>query len=136
MAETKYTYRAKLIRVLDGDTIEVDLVRTISAVYDFGFHVTLEDTRTITKRQTLRILGINAPELKDRKADPDGPGEAAKLVVERLLAEAEYLVVVTHKPDKYGGRYLASVGVPQLDGSVLDLAQYLVEHGHAKVYIL
>lgn len=45
----KYTYNAKVKSVYDGDTIKVDI--------DLGFDVWLKD-------QTIRLYGINAPEVK------------------------------------------------------------------------
>ena len=81
-----YHYRARLIRVVDGDTIDVDL--------DLGFH--------LRARHRLRLLGVDTPE----RGEP-GFAEATATVRQRLEA-AQELVVWTVKPDSFG-RWLASV---------------------------
>ena len=46
-----YEYRCKVLRVVDGDTVDVDI--------DLGFDVVL-------KKQRVRLHGINAPESRTR----------------------------------------------------------------------
>ena len=88
-----FTYAAKLIEVIDGDT--VDLLIDLG----FGVHV----------KERCRLYGIDAPEM------PTESGKAAKAYLETLLGEVtgELFVAtrkMTRKPkektDKYG-RYLA-----------------------------
>ena len=88
-----YTYAAKLIDVIDGDT--VDLLIDLG----FGVHV----------KERCRLYGIDAPEM------PTAQGQAAKAYLESLLGAATGdLHVETvkmprrpkEKTDKYG-RYLA-----------------------------
>ena len=88
-----FTYQAKLIEVIDGDT--VDLLIDLG----FGVHV----------KERCRLYGIDAPEM------PTEAGKAAKAHLESLLAAAtgELFIAtrkMTRKPkektDKYG-RYLA-----------------------------
>jgi len=81
-----YTYIARVIRVIDGDTIWVDI--------DCGFRVWC--------RQKVRLRGIDSPEL------PTAAGVRAKSFAARELAEATFVVVTTTKPDKYD-RYLGDV---------------------------
>ena len=88
-----FTYAAKLIEVIDGDT--VDLLIDLG----FGVHV----------RERCRLYGIDAPEM------PSEAGKAAKIYLETLIGAATgELFVATRKmarrpkekTDKYG-RYLA-----------------------------
>ena len=88
-----FTYAAKLIDVIDGDT--VDLLIDLG----FGVHV----------KERCRLYGIDAPEM------PTDAGKAAKIYLETLIGAAtgELFVAtrkITRKPkektDKYG-RYLA-----------------------------
>ena len=88
-----FTYAAKLIEVIDGDT--VDLLIDLG----FGVHV----------KERCRLYGIDAPEM------PTEAGKTAKAYLESLLGAAtgELFVAtrkMTRKPkektDKYG-RYLA-----------------------------
>ena len=87
-----YTYAAKLIEVIDGDT--VDLLIDLG----FGVHV----------KERCRLYGIDAAEM------PTEAGKTAKAYLESLIGAAKELYVATRKmtrkpkekTDKYG-RYLA-----------------------------
>ena len=88
-----FTYAAKLIEVIDGDTVDL--------LIDVGLE--------IHKRERCRLYGIDAPEM------PTEAGNAAKAYLETLLGAATGELYVatrkmTRKPkektDKYG-RYLA-----------------------------
>ena len=85
-----YIYKAELIRVVDGDTVEL--------MIDLGFS-------QFTK-QTMRLYGIDAPEMRTKE------GKAAKAWLEDDLQplEAIYVQTLQHKTkakrDKYG-RFLA-----------------------------
>lgn len=87
-----YLYRAVVKRIIDGDTIRVD--------WDLGAHVTLKD-------QPLRLLGLNAPELRG----PTRPaGIAARNWLAARLPVGSEIVIHTVKDDAFG-RYLAWVWV-------------------------
>ena len=58
-----YEYRAKVIKVVDGDTVDVDI--------DLGFGVWLKDER-------VRIMGIDTPESRTRDKVEKKFGLAAK----------------------------------------------------------
>jgi micrococcal nuclease len=106
--EDLYTYCAYVVKVLDGDTLKV--------VVDLGFGV-----RSV---QTLRLLGIDAPEIVT--AD----GMESKKALEKMLKIADGkagapLLIKTVKSDKYD-RYLADIFV----GSVY-INQKLIDEGLA-----
>lgn len=102
-----YTYRAAVLKVVDGDTLDVDL--------DLGmrihFHV------------RLRVAHIDTPET----STPEG--KQVRDYVRELLPVGTVVTVSTEKPDKYG-RALADVLLP--DGR--ELAHLLVNQGMAKPY--
>lgn len=102
-----YEYRAKVERVVDGDTVDV--------VVDLGFDVHV--------RQRLRLLGINAPE----KTGPTREaGYAARDYLAELLGAGPVTVSTsTDAREKYG-RYLAWI----IAGGVR-VNQAMVEAGHA-----
>ena len=85
-----YIYKAELIRVVDGDTVDL--------ISDLGF-----DT---LKRERFRLYGIDAPELRTEA------GKEAKAWLWDVLQplEAIYVQTIQHKTkakqDKYG-RFLA-----------------------------
>lgn len=87
-----YEYRAKVVHVVDGDTLRLEV--------DLG----LETTRLIT----VRLSGINCPE----KNTPEGVvamGFTAQWVREQASPEGYLLIhTVKDKREKYG-RYLADV---------------------------
>jgi endonuclease YncB( thermonuclease family) len=81
-----YSYRARVLSVIDGDTLWLDV--------DCGFGV--------WTKQKVRLRGIDAPEL------PTAEGVRAKDFVVQALGAVSFVVVTTTKPDKYD-RYLADV---------------------------
>ena len=60
-----YEYKAKLVKVVDGDTVDVDI--------DLGFGVWLKNER-------VRIMGIDTPESRTRDKVEKIFGLAAKAV--------------------------------------------------------
>lgn len=83
-----WNYRAKLVRAVDGDTIDVEI--------DLGFYN--------FSRQRLRLLGIDTPE----RGQP-GYSEAKQFVQDQLAGNQ--FTVRTEKAGKYG-RFLAEVILP------------------------
>jgi len=81
-----YTYKAYMEKVVDGDTLVVNI--------DLGFKVFI--------RQRLRLRGLDAPELGTK------PGVTSKKFVESRLKDVKFLVIKTHGSDKYD-RYLVDV---------------------------
>ncbi len=102
-----YTYRATVVRVVDGDTVDLAV--------DAGFRITFTDR--------FRLSSIDAPEMKAPTYDA---GHASRLWLHALIGGRE-LQIQTYKPatDKYG-RWLATLF---LDG--VDVNAALVEAGHA-----
>jgi endonuclease YncB( thermonuclease family) len=81
-----FTYKAYLERVIDGDTILVNI--------DLGFSISVE--------QRLRLRGLDAPEINTAK------GILSKRFVESTLKDCKFLILKTHGKDKYD-RYLVDV---------------------------
>lgn len=84
-----YRYIATLNRVIDGDTISVDV--------QLGFF--------IQQTMKLRLAGIDTPELRGEYKQA---GLEAKRFVEAELASAHVICIETYKLGKYG-RYVAEV---------------------------
>lgn len=103
-----YNYKARVVRVVDGDTFDADI--------SLGFHASM------TLR--LRLLGVDSPEMNGL---PKGAGKAAKdFATARLLGRD--VVIRTEKSDSFG-RWLARVTV---DG--VDFSTALIEGGFAVPY--
>ena len=58
-----YEYKAKLLKVIDGDTVDVDI--------DLGFGIWMKNER-------VRIMGIDTPESRTRDKEEKKFGLAAK----------------------------------------------------------
>ena len=109
-----YEYRARIVRVIDGDTVEAEV--------DLGFH--------ISSRMRLRLFGINAPEIKG----PTRPaGLAARDYLQNLIdthTDSNHELMIRTQKDateKYG-RCLAT-----LVASDVNLNEALIAAGHAVV---
>lgn len=111
-----WEYSAEVVRVVDGDTVDVDI--------DLGFHHRFE-TR-------LRLSGINAPEINAAGTK----GEESRDYLKSLLSVGSKVRVVTIKDrtEKYG-RYLANIFVDDGHGGHLDVNASMISSGHAVAYM-
>ena len=129
-----YVYDATLARVIDGDTVVLNLTKTYTStqVNDFGFYVKETVTTTVTKEATVhfRLYGINAPEIH---GPTQARGEMSKAEVFRLLALGK-ISVESLGPDKYGDRWLGKITVIKPDGTAVLVNDELVKGGFAKPY--
>jgi len=126
-----YTYKADLVRVIDGDTVVLRLHKDFEFEVDFGFHILEKVHSHKSVELSFRLLGINAPEVvgADKAA-----GLLSKEALDKLLRSGE-LTATTYKPDKYG-RWLVTIDVSQSDGTIVDVADYLVKNGFAVPYMV
>ena len=102
-----YDYRATIVKVVDGDTVDVDI--------DLGFGVWLKDER-------VRLVGVDTPESRTRDLVEKAFGLAAKDFVKNLVeVEGADIVLVTASYDSKGkfGRILGDIHV---DGKPLTTA--------------
>lgn len=114
-----YTYACKVVRVVDGDTIDLDV--------DLGFH--------IHQRIRVRLSGVNAPENYGRLACPEG--RAARDWVDMWIGERLYRGGFRYISKKYDWRdkYGRSVGILQwinAGGQIEELNTAIVTAGHAE----
>lgn len=111
MIDKLFHYQAEVIKVIDGDTIDVRV--------DLGF--------SVFKEVRLRLARINAPELKGAEKQA---GLASRRVLSDMLltdnAQARVYIKTEQETDKYG-RYIADVYLK--DG--LCVNERLVELGYA-----
>ena len=119
-----YEYRATIIKIVDGDTVDVDI--------DLGFNVVLRDER-------VRIAGIDTPESRTRDLEEKKFGLAAKARVKQLLGKTCVLKTQINKSgeDMKGkfGRILGDFNVydSETDSWKL-LTSILISEGHAVPY--
>tara|TARA_Y100000385_G_scaffold236040_1_gene250068 strand:- start:401 stop:886 length:486 start_codon:yes stop_codon:yes gene_type:complete len=119
-----YEYRARLVKVVDGDTVDVDI--------DLGFGIWMKDER-------VRIMGIDTPESRTRDKVEKLFGKAASARVKELLEEDIILKtqIARNGEDMKGkyGRILGDFVVERFeDGKQEMLTDILVAEGHAVAY--
>ena len=114
-----YEYRVKVLKVVDGDTVDVDI--------ELGFGVVLADER-------VRIMGIDTPESRTSDEVEKLFGKAAKHRLEELLGETAILRTQINKngEDMKGkfGRILGDFVAP--DGRMI--TEIMIEEGHCVPY--
>jgi len=90
-----YEYGCKVTRVVDGDTIDVDL--------DLGFD--------IIYKCRVRLYGIDTPESRTRNKDEKVRGKLAAKFLQNAISNGENVILQTQLKDSKGkfGRVLASV---------------------------
>ena len=111
-----YTYKAKLDRVIDGDTIDANI--------DLGFDI------TIHKR--IRLAGIDTPESRTRDLEEKKRGLASKARLIELLDKGD-LVVESKDVGKYG-RVLGTLHKYSTDKLPININDTLVKEGFAVEY--
>lgn len=120
-----YSYRAKLLKVLDGDTIKVS-VRLIRVPRvrnrDLGLHLYVEDGYVCT-HITVRLYGIDAAKV----TTPEGV--AAREWLLENLSEEFTLHTLRDRTEKYG-RWLGVVWHDRARGASLN--ERMVEAGRAR----
>ncbi len=95
-----YEYRCKIRRVVDGDTVDVDI--------DLGFGMWIHNER-------IRLYGVDTPESRTRDLEEKKYGLLAKSFVLSYLPEGSYqtLVTVKDKAGKFGrvlGKFVVELG--------------------------
>lgn len=114
--EAAWRYEAKLLRVVDGDTLD--------CLLDLGF-----DTH---RKVRVRFYGMNAPESRTRDAEEKVKGKAATARLEEILeADDGNFVIKSHGVGKFG-RCLGELFTESL-GEV-SINQTLIDEGHGVAY--
>ena len=117
----KYIYRAKLDRVVDGDTID--------AMIDVGFDIWV--------KKRIRYMGMDAWESRTRDLEEKKKGLAAKArnkeLIEKVSAKSGYFRLKSHGVGKYG-RVLGEIFIQDAEGKQYNINEQLQIEGHAYRY--
>ena len=115
-----YDYHAKVINVVDGDTIVVDI--------DLGFDVVLSN-------QNVRLLGVDTPESRTSDKTEKVFGLASKDYTKAFVENCnKHVIIRTHKSDdsEKFGRLLGEIINPETKEVLND---NLVSDGYAVKYL-
>ena len=117
----KYNYRAKLVRVVDGDTVD--------ALIDVGFDIWF--------KKRIRFKGVDTWESRTRNLEEKKKGLAAKArtkeLLEKISSKSGYFRIKSYGMGKYG-RVLADVYIQDVDGNHIWVNKKLIDEGHAYKY--
>ena len=113
-----FEYKCKLIKVIDGDTIDIDI--------DLGFGVWL-------RNQRIRMFGIDTPESRTRDLEEKKYGLAAKAFLTGMLDDSD-LILKTHKDER--GKFGRILGEVWRTTNFADqsINNYMIEKPHAVAY--
>lgn len=110
-----YEYKADVVSVYDGDTIRVSI--------DLGLS-------TWRNNETLRLFGINTPELRGNTREAGLIARDA--LATKVLGQQVIINTVKDRKEKWG-RYLATITLD--DGTGLVINDWMIEQGHAVRYV-
>tara|TARA_B100002019_G_scaffold107732_1_gene92558 strand:+ start:1437 stop:1874 length:438 start_codon:yes stop_codon:yes gene_type:complete len=115
-----YEYKCKILRVVDGDTVDVDI--------DLGFGMWMHKER-------VRMMGIDTPESRTRDKVEKAFGLASKAKLKELLPIGSMQVLKT-EIDKSGEDKKGKFGRILGDFLINDkrATEILIETGHAVAY--
>ena len=104
-----YEYNCKIVRVIDGDSIIIDI--------DLGFSHFIHN-------ESIRLYGVDTPECRTRDAEEKAAGLLAKKFVEQMLHVGGTYKLETREKGKFG-RYL---GVIKIAGDLTINTALVTEH--------
>jgi len=112
-----YEYKARLIRVIDGDTIDADI--------DLGFGVWV--------RQRVKLYGINTPDSKSKDPEVRDKGIASRNKLIEILPREFVVQTILNKRGKFG-RVLGNLFVQVDEHHKQNINDTMVEEGVAIHY--
>ena len=117
----KYIYRAKLDRVVDGDTVD--------ALIDVGFNIWF--------KKRIRFKGVDTWESRTRNLKEKALGLKAKArtkeLLEKVSSKSGYFRIKSYGLGKYG-RVIADIFIEDKNGKQWNVNQTLISEGHAYIY--
>ena len=117
-----YRYKVDVTRVVDGDTVDVDV--------DLGFGMTY-------KKQRVRMVEIDTPESRTRDLEEKFYGKQSKYFLESLLKGKE-VQLVSHDKGKFG-RILGELFIDDVPEDIIvnaegSINKMMIDNYHAVPY--
>jgi micrococcal nuclease len=110
-------YVKKVLKVVDGDTIDVDI--------DLGFSVSFT--------QRVRLAGIDTPESRTKDLKEKALGLESKEFASKHIKAATTITIKTEKPDS-SEKYGRILGWVYLDNASKSLNELMLDNGYAWKY--
>ena len=111
-------YVKKVSKVVDGDTIDVEI--------DLGFDISFSSR--------VRLAGIDTPESRTTDKMEKALGLEAKAYLKHQIESAKAVVIKTEKMDS-SEKYGRILGWVFLDGATVSLNEKMIADGHAWAYM-
>jgi micrococcal nuclease len=111
-------YVKKVSKIVDGDTIDVDI--------DLGFSISFSSR--------VRLAGIDTPESRTKDRMEKTLGLESKEYLKKAIDEAKTVVIKTEKMDS-SEKYGRILGWVFLDGSDVSINQKMIDDGYAWGYM-
>lgn len=112
-----YTYKAKLVRVINGDTLDIEI--------DLGFDIII--------KQRLKLYGINTPDSRSTNVTIKQKGLDVKQRLIGILTKEFKVETMLNKRGKYG-RILGKVYIVDENDNEVCINELLVDEGLAVRY--
>ena len=111
-------YKAKVLNVLDGDTVDIDL--------DLGFNIVLASQR-------VRMAGIDTPESRTANNEEKVRGQLSKKKLAEKLPVGSWVKIETQKSDSNDDKFgrILAVFIME-DGTSLN--QWMIDNNYAVLY--
>ena len=109
-----YRYKVQVTRIVDGDTVDVDV--------DLGFGM-------VYKKQRVRMMGVDTPESRTRDLEEKFYGKASKAHLVSILEEGD-VQLQSHGKGKFG-RILGELFIGD---STYSVNQQMIDEHHAVPY--
>ena len=114
-----YEYRVDIVKVVDGDTVDVDI--------DLGFGVMLNDER-------VRMMGIDTPESRTKDLAEKKLGLEAKEYLKYKIKDAKSIKIKTEKMDS-SEKYGRILGWLFIDDQSVSINEQMISDGYAWGYL-
>jgi len=113
-----YQYKCKINKVLDGDTVDIDL--------DLGFNIVLANQR-------VRMAGVDTPESRTTNKEEKPRGLLSKKKLAEKLPVGSWQIIETQRSDNNDDKFGRILGVFILeDGTKLN--DWLIKNNYAVPY--
>lgn len=114
-----YQYRARILKVIDGDTVEIDL--------DLGFNIILANQR-------VRMAGVDTPESRTANKEEKPRGMLSKKKLAEKLPVGTWATIETFKADSNDDKFGRILGQFILEDGT-NVNHWLIDNNYAVAYM-